>query len=139
MNKVFSIISVLIIILAGLKVTVSSHYCGGEPVASKISLSGAPASCGMEDNDENCPLPWHQLTGNCCEDHVKIAGTVNIFTMPYPVREDRNQDKLNPPSANEINLPASCFSSRQLYTGFNPPGIFLTSSVSLENICVLRI
>src|SRR4030042_6763515 len=139
MKKVLSIISFLIITLAGLQVTVSSHYCGGEPVASKISLSGTLASCGMEDNEENCPLPWHQLTSDCCEDHVKIAGTVNVFTMPDPVREDQNQDKLNPPLANEINLPDSRFPSQQLYTGFDPPGIFFTGSVSLENICVLRI
>jgi len=139
MKKVLSIISVLIIILAGLQVTVSSHYCGGEPVASKISLSGTLASCGMEDNEENCPLPWHQVTSDCCEDHVKIAGTVNVFTMPDFVREDQSQDKLNPTLANEINLPDSHFSSQQLYTGFDPPGIFFTSSVRLENICVLRI
>jgi len=72
MKKVLSIISVLIIILAGLQVTVSSHYCGGEPVASKISLSGTLASCGMEDNEENCPLPWHQVTSDCCETMLRF-------------------------------------------------------------------
>jgi hypothetical protein len=139
MKKVFSIVSVLIIILAGLQVTISRHYCGGEPVASRISLSGAPASCGMEDNENNCPLPWHQLTGNCCEDHVRIAGTVNIFTIPYVVGEDQNKDKVSLNLANEINLPETRVSFRQIYTGFNPPGIYFTSSVNLENICVLRI
>jgi len=139
MKKVFSIFSVLILFFAGLPVTISSHYCWGERVAAKISLSGIPASCGMENNENKCPFPWDQMTGNCCENRVRIAAIVNIFTTGYPVREDKNQDKVKPTLINSIDLSYSLFHHQLFYTDFNPPGDYSSSSVCLENICVLRI
>ncbi len=36
---------------SGMKVSIDRHYCGGQLAATKISVTGKLASCGMETQD----------------------------------------------------------------------------------------
>jgi hypothetical protein len=137
MKKAFSIVFALTLLLSGLHVTISTHFCEGKIASHKISLSGKSASCGMEKDEDNCPFSLPQLSGSCCTDHVIIAGTSNIFTKTYPIRKYQNEVIQPLTIRNNSQIPSVSY--QFLYTGYNPPGIFGSNSVSLENICILLI
>ena len=80
MKKGFSILLSLVLILSGVHVTVSTHFCGGKVAASEVSLSGKLATCGMEDNMSACPLQGQNIKSHCCEDIVTIYGIDNNYT-----------------------------------------------------------
>jgi len=52
MRKLSSISLAILILLAGMHITIATHFCGGEIAATKVSLAGIAASCGME-SDKN--------------------------------------------------------------------------------------
>jgi hypothetical protein len=106
---------------------------------AKVSLSGEIASCGMEGNEENCPVPGNHLTSHCCENHINIAGVVNIFTMADPVPDYNIRYNSHSILSSEQDHYSISFLSAPSNTSYHPPGSFLTSLVSLENICVYRI
>jgi hypothetical protein len=139
MKKGLSILFALVIMLSGAHFTVATHFCGGKVAASKVSLSGKLASCGMEGTEESCPVPGNHLTTHCCDDQFKIIGIVDNFTAPVSLLYE------NPNTLLQIfYVPASqSFStittSNNFYTNFNPPGRFLANAVSLNDICVFRI
>ncbi|MBE0667726.1 MAG: hypothetical protein IH593_08640, partial [Bacteroidales bacterium] len=57
MKKTISILFVCTVLLTGFQAVISTHYCGGRFADARVSLSGQLASCGMEGNEEGCPLP----------------------------------------------------------------------------------
>jgi hypothetical protein len=73
MKKVLSISLVLLMLTAMLHLSVATHYCGGKIAASKISLSGELASCGMEGEGKEIPLPETNLFAHCCDDIVTFS------------------------------------------------------------------
>lgn len=139
MKKAVSILSVLIILLGGSQITLSTHFCGGKVAASKISLTGRIASCGMEAEKETCPLHGNLFTRQCCDDQIQIAGVVNLFTIPLSLSENKIDDFTNYAIPPVINNNLSPFSLNPSFTTFNPPGTYSDRSVRLENICVFRI
>jgi hypothetical protein len=48
MKKVFTILFIIVVLLSGMTVRYSAHYCQGSFIASKLSLSGKNADCGMD-------------------------------------------------------------------------------------------
>ncbi len=139
MKKTVSIFFTLVILLAGTHLTVATHFCGGHLAASKISLSGKLASCGMEGSKNSCPISGKTLNRHCCEDKATTAGTVNIFTDPVSLvkfSEDNN------PKISYLTI-ASLFHSETIYkplfTSVNPPGYYRAEKVLPEVICVFRI
>jgi len=138
MKKAFAIGFTLAVLLAGLHISVSTHFCGGEIAASLVSLSGRTASCGMEGDEESCPLPWHHITNNCCDDEQKILSTVNLFTIPFTYEEDKYTDNTNLLIHNIIQFyPPYPFIAS--FKNYLPPGIYFHRQVSPEKICVFRI
>lgn len=70
MRKVLSILFALLILISGLHLTVASHICGGELAAVKWSVTGAKATCGMEEGTApSCPANGEMNT-NCCKNIV---------------------------------------------------------------------
>lgn len=49
MKKVFTILFIFVVLLSGMTVRYSAHYCQGTFIASRLSLTGADASCGMSN------------------------------------------------------------------------------------------
>jgi hypothetical protein len=80
MKKVFSISMAVLVLLSMLHLTVATHYCGGEIAASKISLSGKLASCGMERAEESCPIQGNLMKSHCCDDVVTLCRRDRNYT-----------------------------------------------------------
>lgn len=141
MKKVFSILTAILLITAMLHISVAKHYCGGELAASKISLTGGLASCGMEGTEETCPLgsTGDHLKSHCCDDVVTYYSIDNNYT---------HNQTLAPESFKfvsqvlEITVAANFHFSNltsQVFTGVSPPAYTMITAVDLTDICVFRI
>jgi len=139
MQKGVSILFVLVILLSGAQFTIATHYCGGKVAATKVSLSGKLASCGMESNAERIPFQGKLFTSYCCEDRVTTFGILNNFTQPVLIQTKTAQNNIQ-----VFYLPVSqSYSSLiypdHFYTNIGPPGGFPASAVNLNYICSIRI
>ncbi|MFZ0283138.1 MAG: hypothetical protein WAL29_15920, partial [Bacteroidales bacterium] len=66
MKRILSIPLVLLIAFSGISLKLATHYCGGNVVDTKVSLSGRHATCGMEHRgDFNNEVTLRSI---CCED-----------------------------------------------------------------------
>jgi hypothetical protein len=138
-KKVFSILFALAIILSGVHITVSTHYCGGKVAASEISFSGKLASCGMEGNEDACPVPGQHLTTHCCEDIVSDYTLNNNFepSASFIPESYKNNFQIFSIAA---GIPACTFPViNSIYTNVSPPGALMSTDVDLSGICVFRI
>jgi hypothetical protein len=139
MKKFLSISFSLLILLSVMHFTVATHYCGGEFSATKVSVSGELASCGMEGPSDNCTLPGKHLNSHCCNDKVSVFVVDNNYTPSVFEFKAFSQ-----PGLQVFDIPATCgihsLSVLNLInTNVRPPGNFLVSAVSLPGICVFRI
>lgn len=138
MKKVASILFAFIILLAGMHITVATHYCGGVVAASKVSFSGQLASCGMEAKENTCSIPVNTINSRCCADELSVYSTDNTYTPAVSAVKIFAQKVLH-----VFHIPVSflyhlIFYSPSLFTSASPPGKFLTSAVNLAGICVFR-
>lgn len=139
MKKVFSIAMVVPVLTAMLHLTVATHYCGGEVAASKISLSGKLASCGMERAEERCPMQGNQIKSHCCDDVVSVYSIDNSYAPSYSVLPENSKDDIQ-----IFAIPAFLATSSYAFFTFlnsdvSPPGVLMSTDVDLSDICVLRI
>lgn len=139
MKKSFSIVMVIVILLAGLQALVSVHYCGGSIADSRVSLAGAIATCGMEDTEDTCPAPGGNLDRHCCEDQINVSGIINQYTAPSPEPDSRLNNNPNISFIEIYGFHSITVSSTTASTNLYPPGYCLANTVCLENICVFRI
>ena len=139
MKKFLSISFSLLILLAGMHLTVSTHYCGGVIAASKVSVSGELASCGMEGPVDLCQLPGKHIGSNCCTNKITVLAVENNYTPSSFEFKSFSQPVLQVfdiPTNFGIN-PLPVLS--HIFTNVRPPGNFMVSAVSLPDICVFRI
>jgi len=139
MKKFLSISFSLLILLSGLQLTISTHYCGGKIAASKVSVSGDLASCGMETAAGQCPSSGSHIGSNCCNTKVSVFAIDNNFPPSLSYFKLLSQNILQ-----VFDIPVSyknqSLSVLSLYsTNVSPPGNFMVSAVSLPGICVFRI
>lgn len=131
----------MLILSAMLRISVARHYCGGELAASKISLSGDLASCGMEDAEDNCPLKFQgdYLKSHCCTDVISFYSIDNNYPQSQPLFSGphRLTTKF---LAMPVVIPVQ-FSSliTRVFTDVSPPAFSTTTAVDLTDICVFRI
>jgi hypothetical protein len=114
------------------------HYCGGTYAASKISVSGELASCGMEGTEDTCPLPGDHLKSHCCDDEVLVYAIDNTYTPSFSDAPDIAQKVFQLFSLSECDTFHSLLTVNALITNVCPPGKLFTSAVSLADICVFR-
>lgn len=139
MKKLFSISIALLMLLSGLQLTISRHYCGGELADSKVSLVGHIASCGMESETDECAQSGNHVKSTCCNDKVSSYAVDHNFT---PSISDFNSFASSVPQVFIVPESTSFYS----YTAINirstdtsPPANLLADAVSLPKICVFRI
>jgi hypothetical protein len=139
-KKFYSISLAFLILLAGMHLTFAVHYCGGIIAASKISVSGKLASCGMEGIENTCPLPGDRLNlkTHCCDDEISIYQINNTYTPSFSNITHITQNVLQIFSLPVNDTFQSFFPKNTLLTSVSPPGKFFTSAVSLIDICVFR-
>ncbi|MEI8113922.1 MAG: hypothetical protein WCI54_09840 [Bacteroidia bacterium] len=139
MKKLFSISIALLMLLSGMQLTISRHYCGGELADSKVSLIGHVASCGMESSSDECTQSGNHLKSSCCNDKVSVYEVDHNFSPSVSEFKDFAQTVLKVFPVPENITFHSLTQLSNLYTDVSPPGFLPINAVSLPKICVFRI
>lgn len=93
LRKVSHIVMALVLIVANLGLTISTHYCQGEALESKINLTPSDLECGMADMENSCALPVEHHNDEthidnipCCEnEYQSIQSTEDFIQDATPV------------------------------------------------------
>jgi len=139
MKKLFSISIALLMLLSGMQLTISRHYCGGELADSKVSAFGKVASCGMESGTDECTQPGSHLESRCCDNKVSVYAVDHNFSPSFTDFKASSQTVLHVFVIPENITFNSLTQYSHLYSDVSPPGFLVVNSVSLPKICVFRI
>ncbi|MFA5329924.1 MAG: hypothetical protein WC384_19160 [Prolixibacteraceae bacterium] len=140
MKKILSISFALLILVSGLNFTISTHYCGGKVAASKISLYGHLASCGMEESEtDDCTYASTIEESSCCKNKVSVYEVDHNYSPSFTEFKVFAQTVLQLFTIPENITFHSLTSASNLYTDVSPPGFLPANAVSLPKICVFRI
>lgn len=139
MKKAVSISLMLLMFAAMLQVSVATHYCSGQYAASKVSLSGNLANCGMESCDSELPLSGTNFTQNCCDDYVTFCEIDSNYSPSFTVVPDSYQNNFQLFCTPAESPVYSSTVIKTIYTNVYPPGVLLSTDVDLSDICILRI
>lgn len=139
MRKVVAILIAMLVLLSTLHVTVASHYCHGTLAATKISLSGHQAGCGMEDSENASTTDLQLAPQTCCHNIasvfsvddsyapstfqlVKALSSGFVYLMIAPIHAIRSQ-----------------LTSYKITPNISPQALFKLREVPLDFICVFRV
>jgi hypothetical protein len=139
MKKGSSISLVLLIIVAMFHFSVATHYCSGKLAASKVSLTGKLASCGMEGSEKELPLSGTYFTRLCCEDNITFCGINDNYSPSFSYLSGTFQYDFQVLYLSKSLSVNSNTDLIQLYANASPPGAFMSTDVDLSGICVFRI
>ena len=139
MKRLFSISIALIMLLSGMQLTISTHYCGGELADSKVSVLGQIASCGMESATDECTQPGNHVESDCCNNKVSVYAVDHNYSPSFTEFKAFAQSVLQVFTIPENITFGSLTSLSCINTDVSPPGSLLASAVSLPKICVFRI
>jgi hypothetical protein len=139
MKRLISIPVMVLILFSGININIASHYCGGRLAATRVSLTGEAASCGMEE------LPFVNtpnglITRHCCDNVISsFSMGLNYVPSAY-VSLPSDGHHLNVP----YSLQGEVFISQAKILSFSvnirkPPGSFNPSDVEQQSICIFRI
>jgi hypothetical protein len=137
MRKFLSILFSLVLLVPAIKISLDRHYCGGELSGVKISISGKPATCGMEDS--NHPISGSQVfNAKCCEDQITIF---NLDYRYYPETPCCNNHKITKDIPHEAfdHIPSFRNYVTQTNLKFIPPGRYFALGPEQAEICLFRI
>ena len=138
MKRIISIPLMIMILFSGISVKFASHYCGGRVAATKVSLTGELASCGMEHQSGTKPSPDF-FSSHCCDDVTSSYSiSTNYFPSLYVVNDPGQQ------VTHIINVPCDFLISKDIsnftsYSNKRPPGNYCPNSVVRQVICIFRI
>ena len=139
MKKLLSISIALLMLLSGMQLTISRHYCGGELADSKVSIVGNLASCGMEGISDECTQPGSHLESSCCDNKVSFYAVDHNYSPSFTEFKTFSQTVIQIFSIPENITFQSLTSLSHISTDVSPPGTLLANAVSLPKICVFRI
>ena len=139
MKKLFSISIAFIMLLSGLQLTISRHYCGGELADAKVSLIGHVASCGMETATNDCTQPGNHVKSSCCNNKVSVYEVDHNYSPSFTEFKAFSQTVLQVFTIPENITFHSLTEYSSAESGFISPLNFLVTAISLPKICVFRI
>jgi len=138
-KRALSILAVLLTVASVAHVSVATHYCHGVPVATRVSLSGEYASCGMEETESNCPVHGQYLDRHCCDNSMTFYGidntTINTAFQAPEVQRAFNLYTIALSQAVSNNL----FTPASEYSDTGPPQSASIPAVDLPVICQFRL
>jgi len=138
-KKALSILGVMLTVASAANISVARHYCHGVQVATRVSLSGDHASCGMEESDNSCPMGGHSLSSHCCDDKVSVYGIDNTcINSVYSAPEVTKIRNLIPPVIAHTLLSDLCLPVSE-YADTGPPSSVSIPAVDLPVICQFRL
>ena len=138
MKTILSIPLIILILFSGVIVSFATHYCEGSVVATKISLTGELATCGMEQTiTDNSLSP--RLSNHCCDN---IASVYSICNNYFPSETNFENQVLQVISI--FIVPSDYLSNKEISnsdpnTNIKPPGCYTPNSVTLPDLCIFRI
>jgi len=139
MKGILSISFVFLILLSGMRFTIATHYCCGKIAASKVSVSGELATCGMEGSEVQRPVQGKYINPHCCANNILVLAVdknYNPSSFEFKAFTRQIVQVFQIPDDFLIHLLNAV---KIVYTNGSPPGILLVSAVSLPDICVFRI
>jgi hypothetical protein len=138
MKRLISISITCLLLLSGMHLSVAMHFCGNEIEIVKVSVSGAFATCGMEEPDQSCSATDLSAT-SCCKNEISFF-TVDYNYVPsdfYYTKISKNLFQTSYLPINDV-LTAS-FYGNIVQSSDIPPGISFHNAVNLSEIRVYRI
>jgi len=139
MKKFISISLTLLLLTALFHFSIATHYCGGTIAATKISLSGKLASCGMANDEVSTPLSGTYFVSHCCENHLTYCSVTNNYQPTFSYVPKVYCDHFKILSIPEGSTLQSAALVNPICTNVSPPGESVSSHVDLSDICVYRI
>jgi hypothetical protein len=138
MKTIVSIPLIILLLFTGIKVSVATHYCCGHVAATKVSLTGEQASCGMQ-NEEDTRSSQDIFATHCCDNITSSCSfSNNYFPSLYSF------DNFEVKSVDLFRLASDVVPNQELLASDSdnegrPPGSLLPNDVLLSSICVFRI
>ncbi|HNX56894.1 MAG TPA: hypothetical protein PKO30_14980 [Prolixibacteraceae bacterium] len=139
MKKILSISVALLMLLSGMQLTISRHYCGGELADAKASFMGHIASCGMESETDDCAQTGNHVESSCCNNQVSVYMVDHNFAPSFTNFKAFEQPVLQVFILPEIQNFNAITAYNRFYTDVSPPPNWLVSDVILSDIGVFRI
>jgi hypothetical protein len=139
MKKFLTITVALLLLLSGMHITIATHFCGGELAATRVSVTGVMATCGMVHHEANNSSAETILKSNCCENETDVyAVDENYSTTEFHFK------KVAPVILQVFYIPQGfSYHSNILQATYlanaSPPDNFMANAVSMADICVFRI
>jgi hypothetical protein len=134
-----SILFTILMTFTGAHLTIATHFCCGEIAATKVSLSGKLATCGMEGDEGSCPAGGSNVKTHCCDNSMVTIGIINNFDPPCTIQNETYRHITHaffmPVDQNFTNTPYP----KIIFTDTGPPGRFPASAVDLDFVCTFRI
>jgi hypothetical protein len=139
MKKYFTIPLALLILLSGMHFTIATHLCGGKIAATKISITGKEASCGMVRDAKSETPSETSIASNCCENEFSVYSVDNNYSPSAFHIEEITQNILH-----EFLIPEGfsfhfALPSLTNFTSVSPPDWYMANAVSIADICIFRI
>jgi len=138
MKKIISIPLIILLLSTGVSVKVATHYCGGHVAATKVSLTGELATCGMEST-ENGNSSQETLKKHCCDDVISAYSFDNNYVPSFFSVEKPFQHII---SLFILPVDLTIGQYKNLNAALNnikPPGNYFYNSTDLPVLCIFRI
>jgi hypothetical protein len=138
MKTIISIPLIILILFTGISVKFAAHYCGGALFATKVSLTGEPATCGMESESQK-KTGQENFTSHCCDDVISTYSINNNYIpSEYDVKVSVKE------GFNNINALVDFFKNQETiintpFINIRPPGTNQPNSVDRPVLCIFRI
>jgi hypothetical protein len=138
MKTLISIPLIILILFTGISVKFATHFCGGYVAATKVSLTGELATCGMERQCDKNSLQY-TYKNNCCDDITSAYSICNNFFASSYNFDDPGQQVVN-----MFAVPSGYLSNQETFiitsdSDFRPPGTNHPNSVDRPVLCIFRI
>ena len=138
MKSIISIPLIVLILFTGISVKFTTHFCGGYVAATKVSLTGELATCGMERPSDNNSLQ-DTYNNNCCDDITSAYSICNNFFASSYNFDDSGRQVIN-----MIEVPVGYLSNQETISNtsnndIRPPGTNHPNSVDRPVLCIFRI
>jgi hypothetical protein len=139
MKKFLTIPLALLILISGMHFTIATHYCGGNIAATRVSLSGKEASCGMIPGHRSDNSNETQISKQCCDNEFsvyKIDSDYSPSAFHFKEITLNILQELQVPEGFSFHSPVALLTHP---ANVSPPDCFLANAVSMADICVFRI
>ena len=130
---------VILVLLTGIHLSISSHFCRGQLVAVKISVVGKDASCGMECEVSSSFPSSTFFKSHCCTNDLTTLSVDSNYSPSFYKSIDISQKVIQIFGISLTEIVKELAFTHYPHPNLSPPGIFQTNTVELADICVFRI